>query len=45
MMEADDLLNAQVQEDPLDEIEVEEREYYRQHSGERVDGRSRVTGY
>lgn len=41
----DDFENAQVQEDPPNEIEVEEAEYYRHHGGAQVDGRSVVTGY
>ena len=45
MMEEDDLLNVKVQEDPMEELEVEEREYYRQFGGDQVDGRSGVTGY
>ncbi len=45
MMEEDDLLNAQVQEELPNEIEVEEAAYYRRNGGEQVDGRSNVTGY
>lgn len=45
MMGEDDFDNAQVQEEPMNEIEEEEMAYYRQHGGTQVDGRSAVTGY
>ena len=45
VMTDEDLVSVEVQEEPLEEIEVEERAYYRQHGGEQSDGRSRTTGY
>jgi len=45
LMTEEDLINSQVQEEPIDETEAEEAAYYRQHGGAQVDGRSNVTGY